>query len=178
MPVMSSAAASANSGPSSFLDVRLEPEIEPRLHGIARRAGELLVGDDAHARLEHSSPAMSLPTGSPSQRMTPSEASTNCSSAPATALRRGVDLAGERLLRGGVQRLGLRAGGRGVGGELKPSSRPMAWPSTTTSPVFLISVSSMVFSRSRRISTLVRRSTKRSAAARAARRTACPRRRA
>ena len=38
----------------------------------------------------------------------------------------------------------------------------MAWPSTTTSPVLLISVSSIVFSRSRRISTLVRRSTKRS----------------
>ena len=38
----------------------------------------------------------------------------------------------------------------------------MAWPSTTTSPVLLISVSSIVFSRSRRISTLVRRSTNRS----------------
>ena len=31
----------------------LEPEIEPRLHRVARRAGEMLVGDDAHARLQH-----------------------------------------------------------------------------------------------------------------------------
>ncbi len=38
----------------------------------------------------------------------------------------------------------------------------MTWPSTVTSPVFPISVSSIVFSRSRRINTLVRRSTKRS----------------
>ena len=36
------------------------------------------------------------------------------------------------------------------------------WPSTTTSPVLPMSVSSAVFSRIRRISTLVRRSTKRS----------------
>ena len=46
--------------------------------------------------------------------------------------------------------------------NMKPSRRPMTWPSTMTSPVLLISVSSPVFSRSRRISTLVRRSTKRS----------------
>ena len=38
----------------------------------------------------------------------------------------------------------------------------MTWPSTRTSPVLLISVSSIVFSLSRRISTLVRRSTNRS----------------
>ena len=36
----------------------------------------------------------------------------------------------------------------------------MTWPSTTTSPVLLNSGSSVAFSRSRRISTLVRRSTK------------------
>ena len=34
------------------LDVRLEPLIEPGLHAVARRAGELLVGNDAHPRLE------------------------------------------------------------------------------------------------------------------------------
>ena len=53
MPVMSSAAASANSGAEQPLDVVLEPEIEPRLHRLARGAGELLVGDDAHARPQH-----------------------------------------------------------------------------------------------------------------------------
>ena len=35
-----------------FLDVGLEPEIKPRLHGVARRTGEVLVGDDAHARFQ------------------------------------------------------------------------------------------------------------------------------
>src|SRR5262249_58265579 len=34
------------------LDVGLELQIEPRLHCVARRAGKMLVGDDAHARLE------------------------------------------------------------------------------------------------------------------------------
>ena len=33
-------------------DVRLEPQIEPRLHRIAWRARETLIGDDAHARFE------------------------------------------------------------------------------------------------------------------------------
>src|SRR5262249_60969259 len=34
------------------LDVGLEPQIESHLHSVARRTGEMLVRDDAHARLE------------------------------------------------------------------------------------------------------------------------------
>jgi hypothetical protein len=73
-----------------------------------------------------------------------------------------VDLAGQRLLRGGLQRLGVGAGLRRIGAKVNPSSRPITWPSTITSPVLPISVFSIVFSRRRRINTLVRRSTKRS----------------
>ena len=102
-----------------LLDMGLEPEVEPRLHRLARRAGELLVGDDAQradaARRRRRS---SLPTGAPIQRSVPSEASTNCS------LRRlrqpggaRVDLAGERPARRGLQRLGFRAAGRRIGGK-------------------------------------------------------------
>ena len=35
-----------------LLDMGLEPEVEPGLHHIARRAGEMLVGEDAHARAQ------------------------------------------------------------------------------------------------------------------------------
>ena len=49
----------------------------------------------------------------------------------------------------------------GSAAKRKPSSRPTRWPSTVTSPVFEISLSNVVFSRRRRINTLVRRSTKR-----------------
>ena len=48
------------------------------------------------------------------------------------------------------------------GAKVNPSRRPITWPSTITSPVLPISVFNIVFSRSRRINTLVRRSTKRS----------------
>ena len=52
--------------------------------------------------------------------MLPSAASTNCSSAAWRELCGArVDLAGERLLRGGAQRLAFGTRGRGVGGELE-----------------------------------------------------------
>ena len=53
MPVTSSAAASANSGPSSRSICVLSQRSSRALHRVARRAGELLVGDDAHARTQH-----------------------------------------------------------------------------------------------------------------------------
>ena len=61
------------------------------------------------------SPATSLPTAAPVQRIVPSEASTNCSSGAADKPRgaRG-DLAGQRLLRGVLQRLGLGAARRSI----------------------------------------------------------------
>ena len=49
----------------------------------------------------------------------------------------------------------------GSGVKRKPCRAPTWWPSTITSPAGVISASSIVFSLSRRISTLVRRSTKR-----------------
>ncbi len=33
--------------------MRLEPEIEPRLHLLARGSGELFVGQNADARMHH-----------------------------------------------------------------------------------------------------------------------------
>ena len=53
MPVMSSADGEREQRPEQLLQMRLEPEIEPRLHGVARRAGQMLVGENAHARLQH-----------------------------------------------------------------------------------------------------------------------------
>ena len=38
--------------PQQFFDMRLQPQIEPRLHGLARRAGETIVGNDADARMQ------------------------------------------------------------------------------------------------------------------------------
>ncbi len=43
-----------------FLDIRLQPAVEPRLDRIARRAGEVLVGDDAHARPQNLFPGIKL----------------------------------------------------------------------------------------------------------------------
>ena len=163
MPVMSSARRELEQRRQDFLDMGLEPEIEARLHGVARCAGEPLVGDDAQARLEYLLAGDEL-----CDRL--AEPADGAIGGQHELLVRGlreprgarVDLAGQRLLRGAGKRLGFRARGRASGVNMKPSSRPMVWPSTTTSPVLLISVSSPVFSRSRRISTLVRRSTKRS----------------
>ena len=74
-----------------------------------------------------------------------------------------VDLAGQRRARRALQASWPRSPPADASAtKVKPSSRPISWPSTTTSPVFLISVSNVVFSRSRRINTLVRRSTNRS----------------
>ena len=101
-----------------LLDMGLEPEIEPRLHQFARRPGQMLVGDDAHARPQRvvaggeladqiASPAQSAVVGQ-------HDLIVGC-------LRkfRGArfDLAGQRFLRGRIERLGFRAGGGGIGRE-------------------------------------------------------------
>ena len=118
MPVMSSALASSNSGAEQLLDVRLQPQIEPRLHRFARRAGQPFVGNDAHARM---------------QRVVGRHQLGHRVAGPADGAVRGqhelivgrggeffgarVDLAGQRLLRGRLQRLGVRAGFRRIGRE-------------------------------------------------------------
>lgn len=38
--------------PEQLLDMRLDPELEPRLHLVAGTAGQALVGDDADARMQ------------------------------------------------------------------------------------------------------------------------------
>ena len=50
MPVTSSAPARRTAAPSTFSICVLSQKIEPRLHHVARGAGELLVGEDAQAR--------------------------------------------------------------------------------------------------------------------------------
>ena len=38
--------------PEQFRNMRLQPQIEPRLHGFARRPRQPLVGDDAQSRMQ------------------------------------------------------------------------------------------------------------------------------
>ena len=122
----------------------------------------MLVGNDAHARLD-SSPATSLPIGWPSQRMAPSVASTNWSTGACETLWARASISpASAFWAAPASVFASEPAAEASGVNMKPSSRPITWPSTTTSPVLLMSVSSAVFSRMRRISTLVRRSTKRS----------------
>ena len=102
--------------PEQFLDMRLQPEIEPVLHRLARRAVQPLVGDDAQPRM---------------QRIIRRHQFGDCIAGPAQRAvggehelivgRRGqffgarIDLAGERLLRRRLQRLGVGTGFRCVG---------------------------------------------------------------
>ena len=151
--------------PEQLLDMRLEPEIEPRLHGVARRAGQMLVGEDAHARAQHV-----VARGELADRLAePADAAVGGEHELLVGRMRQlggarIDLAGERLLRGGAQRLAFGSGGGGVGGELEsPRAGRSGGPRRRPRRICVISVSSIVFSRSRRINTLVRRSTKRSA---------------
>jgi len=78
---MSSALARFRTAVPAFLDMRLQPEIEPRLHRFARRTGQPFVGNDADARISTSS-RNQFRHASPVQRMVHPTVSTNCSSAP------------------------------------------------------------------------------------------------
>ena len=96
--------------------MRLQPQIEPRLHGLARRAGEPVVGDDADARM---------------QRVVGRDKLCDRVAGPADGAVGGqhelvvgrcgefggarVDLAGEHLLGSRLQCLGIRAGFRRIG---------------------------------------------------------------
>ena len=59
------------------LDVGACPQIEPRLHVLKRRAGELVIGEESYRGRRMLSPARIFATGSPIQRINPFEASTN-----------------------------------------------------------------------------------------------------
>ena len=98
-----------------LFDMRLQPQIEPRLHGLARRAGEAIVGNDAQPRM---------------QRVVGGDEFGHRIAGPADGAVGGqhelivgrcgklfgarVDLAGEHLLRGGLQRFGVGAGFRRI----------------------------------------------------------------
>ena len=92
--------------------MRLEPEVEPRLHRIARRAGEMLVGDDAHARLERLLAGNEL-----ADRLSepPESAIGREHELPVRRVRKArgarIDLSRQRLLRGAGKCLRLRARG-------------------------------------------------------------------
>ena len=96
----------------------LQPEIEPPLRRIARRTGEMLVGDDAQARLEH------LLAGHQSaDRLTEPPDRTVGREHELPVRRVGeargarIDLSRQRLLRSTGERFCFRARGRGIGRE-------------------------------------------------------------
>src|SRR6185369_10688394 len=100
------------------LDVRLEPEVKPRLHRIARCAGEMFVGNDAHAWLERFLAGHELsyrlsepPDGAVGREY---ELPVRCLCEPGRAY---VDLSRQRLLRRAGERLCFGAGGRRIGRE-------------------------------------------------------------
>ena len=113
-----------------LFDMRLQPQIEPGLHRLARRAGQTLVGNDAQPRM---------------QRVVGRDQLRHRVAGPADGAVRGqhelfvrrgreflgarVDLAGQRLLRGGLQRLGIGAGLSRVGrkGESVEAADHMAF---------------------------------------------------
>src|SRR5262245_66657875 len=98
--------------------MRLQPRIETGLHFVARRTGQLLVGDDAHARLERllggndAADRLPLPADHAVGRQYELVV-LGLRDAPGAS----VDLAGQRLLRGAGERLRLRARGGRVGRE-------------------------------------------------------------
>ena len=108
-----------------LFDMRLEPEFEPRLHLLARRSGELLVGQHADARMHHflsggeladriSGPADGA-VGGQNELLVGSLRQLSCAR---------IDLAGQCLLRGRMQRLGLRTARGRIGGEAKALQPP------------------------------------------------------
>ena len=100
------------------LDVGLEPQIEPRLHRVARRAGKMLVGDDAHARLERLFAGNELANGLSEPPDGPVGREHEL---PVRRLRQArctrVDFPRQRLLRCAGERFRFGAGGRGSGRE-------------------------------------------------------------
>ena len=104
----------AEQRPSSFR-YGLQPQIEPGLHRFARRAVEAIVGNDADARVQHvvgrdqfcnrvAGPA-DYAVGGQHELIV---------GGGGQFLGAGVDLAGQRLLRGGLQGLGVGAGFRRI----------------------------------------------------------------
>ena len=104
-----------------LLDMRLEPEIEPRLHQLARRSGQMLVGDDAHARAQHvvAGDQLADHVAGPAQGAVARQHDLIVRRLRQLGGAR-LDLSRQRLLRGGVERLGLGASGGRVRREHEP----------------------------------------------------------
>ncbi len=98
--------------------VRLEKQVEPGLHALARRAGQTVVGDQANARLQHivRGGQFAHRIAHPAQRAVGGERELIVGSAAELGRAR-VDFARQRLLRSSLQRLGLGAGLGGIGRE-------------------------------------------------------------
>ena len=100
-----------------FLDMGLEPEVEPGLHQFARRTGQMFVGENAHARPQGVVAGGQLADqfAGPAQRAVIGQHDLLVRRLRQFGGAR-LDLAGQHFLRGGVERLGFGAGrGRGVG---------------------------------------------------------------
>ena len=109
-----------------------------------------------------SSPSASRAIAAPCQRSVPSPARTkSLLAAVATFSARSAISPASAFCAAARSALASGPSARGSGAKRNPSRLPTCWPSTRTSPVGVISASSIAFSFSRRISTLVRRSTKR-----------------
>ena len=94
--------------------MRLQPQIEPRLHGIARRAGQPLVRDDADTRMQNivGGDELGDRIAGPAQRAVGGQHELIVRRVRKLFGAR-IDLAGQRLERRGLQglRIGARLGG-------------------------------------------------------------------
>ncbi len=94
-----------------LLDVGLQPQIEPCLHGLARRAGQAIVGNDADARMQRVVGGNQSCDGVAG----PADGGVRCQHELIVGCGRQflgarVDFAGQRLLRGRLQRFGIGTG--------------------------------------------------------------------
>ena len=141
MPVMSSAFDSPNSGPSSF-SICVFSHRSSRACTASRGAPERRSSAMMRMRgCSASSAATSFATASPVQRMVPSEVSTNWSSGAAASFvaRASISLA-STCCAAACNAFASEPASAASGAKVNPSSRPIAWPSTITSPVLPISV--------------------------------------
>ena len=117
---------SANSGPSSFSRCALSHRSSRACTASRDGAGQMLVGEDPHARAQHLVARRQLADrlAVPAQRAVATTARTARRAHGESRAGARLDLAGERLLRGGAQRLAFGTGGRGVGGELEAGEPP------------------------------------------------------
>ena len=98
-----------------LFDMGLEPKVEAGLHQLFRRTGQMVVGNDAHARPQRvvAGHQFADSLAGPSQGAVIGQDDLVVRGLRQFGRTR-LDLAGQCLLRGGVERLGFRAGGGGI----------------------------------------------------------------